>query len=314
MKPHSKFSVLLFLVIFFTTNTALAQTPAQNKAACSAFYDAFNARDLNKIKALCANDFMDHALPPGMAEQTGLSGYPLLEDFLQELFTGFPDVKLTPIRLVSEGDVVMAYVRMAGTNSGPFAGMPPTGNSFSLEDVDMVRFDQSGKAVEHWAIQDGTVMMSQLGFNEPPAANDQAGKNFTQTGLDFLAAMDASDLEGFKACTAPDFKIFHPNFPQPLQLNEFFEMQVKPFNAAFENFTHTVVESACEGNKLTMRGMASGKHIGPLMGIPPTGNAISIPWLAFATMDENGKMKELHVQFNQLSFLGQLGVNPLAKN
>ncbi|TAK37798.1 MAG: hypothetical protein EPO28_11435 [Saprospiraceae bacterium] len=171
MKSFFKFFALLFLVAFFNANATLAQTPAQNKAACSAFYDAFNARDLNKIKALCANDFMDHALPPGMAEQTGLSGYPLLELFVKGMFAGFSDIKVTPIRFVAQDDFVMVYLTMGGTNTGEFAGMPATGKSFMVYDVDIVRFDKTGKAAEHWAVQDGSAMMAQLGIQMPMGKN-----------------------------------------------------------------------------------------------------------------------------------------------
>ena len=139
-------------------------------------------------------------------------------------------------------------------------------------------------------------------------------KNGVRTGLDFLTAMDAGDLAGLRAVVSKDFRMVHPNFPNPLSLQEFFEMQVQPFNKAFQNLKHDVLDSSLDGNKLTMRGIATGKHVGELMGIPASGNDITVPWLAFATLDSNGKIKEYHVQFNQLSFLSQIGVNPMAKN
>jgi predicted ester cyclase len=145
-------------------------------------------------------------------------------------------------------------------------------------------------------------------------AISSAQNNGLQSGQDFLTAMDANDLAGLTSAVSKDFKIVHPNFPAPLSLQEFFEMQVKPFNAAFQGLVHTALDGSAGGNKLAMRGIVTGKHTGELMGIPASNNEISVPWLAFATLDDEGKIMELHVQFNQLSFLAQIGANPLAKN
>ncbi|MCB0572590.1 MAG: nuclear transport factor 2 family protein [Phaeodactylibacter sp.] len=164
-----------------------------------------------------------------------------------------------------------------------------------------------------WEITpDGKVAYHHLYLDTDNIGKAIASKDLTQTGRNFIAAMDASDLEGLKACVSPDFTIYHPNFPHPLNLQGFFDMQVKPFNAAFQGMAHTLLDASCDGRKLCMRGIASGKHTGVLMGIEPTGNDIAVPWLAFTTLDSNGKIREMHVQFNQLAFLAQLGVNPMA--
>jgi predicted ester cyclase len=165
-----------------------------------------------------------------------------------------------------------------------------------------------------WEVNDaGKVVSHHLYLDTDNIANAISFRS-AQVGIDFLKAMDASDYEKLKACVSADFKFFHPNFPQPINLDEYFEMQVTPFNKAFKNMTHTVVDSSCNGNTLSMRGVATGKHVGDLMGIAATGNDINVSWLAFAKLDTSGKIKEMHMQFNQLAFLGQLGINPMAKN
>ncbi len=156
------------------------------------------------------------------------------------------------------------------------------------------------------------LLLATVGLLVPNFSFSQNNKD--QVGYDFLAAMDANDLVAYKKCVTADYRVFHPNFPNPLTAEEHFEMGVKPFNAAFEHFTHKVLDSNGDGQKFCMRGIVTGKHVGELMGIPASNNEISVPWLAFATLNEDGKIKELHVQFNQLSFLAQIGANPLAKN
>ncbi|MCB0543864.1 MAG: ester cyclase, partial [Saprospiraceae bacterium] len=41
-------------------------------------------------------------------------------------------------------------------------GMKATGKSFKIIDVDIIEFNDAGKAVAHWSVQDPMVMMSQI--------------------------------------------------------------------------------------------------------------------------------------------------------
>lgn len=158
---------IFFLLFLSLALPSFGQTPEKNKAACVSFYEAFNSRDYAKIGTLIADNFVDHALPPGMAEQTGLEGRDLFDVAIKEYISAFPDVKVSAIRYVAEGDYVMTFVSMSGTHKGNFAGIPPTGKSFNFMDADLIRFDSNGKAIEHWAVQDGSAMMMQLGVVPP---------------------------------------------------------------------------------------------------------------------------------------------------
>lgn len=164
MKTTGLFSMLVLMVSFFSFTSASGQTAAKNKAACASFYEAFNHKDLTKIATLVTDDFNDHALPPDMAAQTGLSGKPLFLAALKEYFNAFPDMQVRVIETVAEGNTVMVYLSMKGTHTGEFAGIPPTGKSIEISDVDIVKFDSNGKATEHWAVQDASLMMMQLGI------------------------------------------------------------------------------------------------------------------------------------------------------
>ena len=42
-------------------------------------------------------------------------------------------------------------------------GIPPTNKSFSVKDVDILRFDEQGLSAEHWAVQDMCAIFNQLG-------------------------------------------------------------------------------------------------------------------------------------------------------
>lgn len=288
MKIMVKFIFLFSVLVLLTANRPQAQTTAKNPAYVMELYQLFGEGKipdlLSRLDPNITWDATDNPIVPG------------------SYFTSSEDVAQFFQGLASKAQI---------TGFQPIEAFESGENVFVVGKQSYITTDDGTSHacnwLMHWKFKDGKPYYFKEFFDEHPSLN---GK---QTGLDFLAAMDASDLEGLKACTSPDFKIIHPNFPQALSLDEFFEMQVKPFNAAFSGLKHSVADFSCEGNKLTMRGIVSGKHVGEVMGIPASKNDINVPWLAFATLDEEGKIRELHVQFNQLVFLAQLGVNPMEK-
>lgn len=123
----------------------------------------------------------------------------------------------------------------------------------------------------------------------------------------FLAAMDANDSIKLFANCAADFIVYHPNYPAPLDRAAFMT-HIRTMNAAFTGAKHTALETISSADAAATLGSLSGKHTGILNGIPPSNNDITVAWLSYLKLDETGKATELHVQFNQISFLTQLGV------
>jgi predicted ester cyclase len=145
---------------------AAAATVAANKAGCQRFYDmALNQGDLATVDSLVAADVVEHqAMPPGYPSEP----IPALKQFITDWHAAFPDLKFTIEKMMGEGDEVMVYSTMTGTNTGPFMGMKPTGKAVKVEGFDLVRIE-NGKTVEHWGVVDVTGMMMQLGMINPHA-------------------------------------------------------------------------------------------------------------------------------------------------
>ncbi|MCL4744459.1 MAG: ester cyclase, partial [Burkholderiaceae bacterium] len=61
------------------------------------------------------------------------------------------------------GDKAVARARMTGTHEGPFMGMAATGKRIDVKLIDIIRFGDDGRALEHWGVSDQLVMMQQLG-------------------------------------------------------------------------------------------------------------------------------------------------------
>ncbi|HEX2092698.1 MAG TPA: ester cyclase, partial [Longimicrobiaceae bacterium] len=83
------------------------------------------------------------------------------------LHAGFPDMRLEEEAVVAEGDLVASRWTVSGTHTGPFAGLPPSGNRFSITGMSFYRV-VDGKIVEGWVNDDNLGMARQLGALPSP--------------------------------------------------------------------------------------------------------------------------------------------------
>jgi len=84
-------------------------------------------------------------------------------DHVRQFLTAFTDVQLTILDMIAEGDKVVARLHATATNTGPFAGNPPTGNKVEIHSIRIYRIADN-KIVETWAMQDRLGLMEQLGL------------------------------------------------------------------------------------------------------------------------------------------------------
>jgi steroid delta-isomerase-like uncharacterized protein len=124
----------------------------------SAFVEqVFNQGQIEKSDLYFAPDFIDHAPWPG--KSADVAGF---KAGLAEMRSAFPDLKVTIERTVSEGDLVVVHMTMSGTHRGDYMGAKPSGKTFKVEAIDIVRV-KNGRFTEHWGIFDAA-MMAQLGL------------------------------------------------------------------------------------------------------------------------------------------------------
>jgi steroid delta-isomerase-like uncharacterized protein len=133
----------------------------RNKQRLQRLYDEmFNAGNLEVAHELIAANAVDHEqLPP---EITGTVPEQL-QQFVSLMRSAFPDLRVTAHDMIGEGDKAVARIAMTGTHQGDFLGIPATGRQVDVQVIDMVRFDDAGVMVEHWAVTDNLGMMRQLG-------------------------------------------------------------------------------------------------------------------------------------------------------
>jgi len=127
------------------------------KALARRAYAIMSGGDLDELDELMVPGFIDHDPDPHQAP--GAEG---VKEVFRRMRSGFPDMKLTPEAIYTDGDTVIARVRVTGTHKGEYFGIPPTGKSIDITGIDIVRLEE-GKAVERWGVFDALNLMQQLG-------------------------------------------------------------------------------------------------------------------------------------------------------
>lgn len=91
-------------------------------------------------------------------------------DHLEQFFSAFPDAQAKILDMFGEGDKVVARLDITGTNTGSFAGQPPTGKEVHFQSFRIYHIVDN-KIVESWAMQDRLGLMEQLGFVQSTSSN-----------------------------------------------------------------------------------------------------------------------------------------------
>ncbi len=111
-------------------------------------------------------DTVDHSAPGGPAP-----AMEVLRQTAAGFRTAFPDLQVRIEDMVAEGDTVVSRVRLVGTHSGPFQGIPASGKQISVPLIDWLRL-RDGLIVERWGVLDTAALMAQIGAS--PAAGQPA--------------------------------------------------------------------------------------------------------------------------------------------
>ena len=133
---------------------------AENKALVLRFYEEVWALgNLDFAHEVFAAEYVRHDLrstepPPGPEGQAEIAG---------NFRSAFPDLDWRVDLVLGEGDLVAARWTAAGTHSGAWGEVAPTGTRVSFAGVNIFRFGSAGKVVEIWNHRDDLGLMEQLG-------------------------------------------------------------------------------------------------------------------------------------------------------
>jgi steroid delta-isomerase-like uncharacterized protein len=115
---------------------------------------------------LVAPDFVNHnLLATGEASHSvGVESY---RREAMEFRSVFPDITVTIIHLLADGDKVIAHGQYRGTHKGELMGIPATGKKVEWSGISIIRI-ANGKIAERWNIADRYVLLQQLGVIPAP--------------------------------------------------------------------------------------------------------------------------------------------------
>jgi steroid delta-isomerase-like uncharacterized protein len=117
-----------------------------------------------------------------------------------------------------------------------------------------------------------------------------------------------NNLDSFKQVMALDIVDHNaiPSFPAGAAgVRQLFDV----YRMAFPDLRAEVHDQIAEGDKVATRKTFHGTHLGPLMGIPPTGKKVAINVIDIVRV-VNGQITEHWNVVDQLGLLQQLGVAP----
>ncbi len=137
----------------------LAMSIEENKSLIRRFCEeVWNHGLLDVVTEIFAEDYVRHDLRPGKPIPGPEGQKRIAADFR----TAFPDLHMTLDLIVAEGDLVVTRWTTAGTHTGQWGSIPPTGNHAVFSGVNIFRI-HNGKVVELWNHRDDLGLMQQLG-------------------------------------------------------------------------------------------------------------------------------------------------------
>jgi steroid delta-isomerase-like uncharacterized protein len=117
------------------------------------------------------------------------------------------------------------------------------------------------------------------------------------------------NLELVDELFAPDFILHDSSVPQEVRGVEALKQYITMYRAAYPDTHFTVEDQIAEGNEVVTRWTGQGTHQGELMGIPPTGNQVTVTGIEVDRVS-GGKIEESWVSYDALGMMQQLGIVP----
>jgi steroid delta-isomerase-like uncharacterized protein len=128
--------------------------------------EAFNRAD-EAYFDLYTDDVTIHGLPGtgGPVDRQGTM------DFYRALWSAFPDLKIEPVEMIADRDLLAARLRVKGTHRGEIMGVAPSGNEIDVEQITIFKLDDEGRCTERWVRLDELSFLQQIGAMPVPAAS-----------------------------------------------------------------------------------------------------------------------------------------------
>ena len=136
-------------------------TPAER--AARAVLDTFESGDLERIRGLVTDDFVDHGAPPGLVPP-GPDGYIAVLRWLIDVL----QLRYEVHDVVAARDKVAIRATAHGVHRSDHLGVPATGKPYAMATMHLYRAE-GDRLAEHWGVRDEWGALVQVGALHPPA-------------------------------------------------------------------------------------------------------------------------------------------------
>ena len=146
--------------------------------------------------------------------------------------------------------------------------------------------------------------MAELEEFRAQAAVEEQNKELIKSLFEIV---DSGDVEKMRDYYSSETVYYSPSgSPNPMSGDEDIEL-TKMFVEAFPDLSHNIEEIYAVDNKVIVRFMTEGTHVGELEGFPPPGNACKVSSIYIFTI-KDGKIVEARADADMLGFYQQLGM------
>jgi predicted ester cyclase len=132
------------------------------QALAAEVFDAMNTGQLEKIRDLVTDDFVDHGSPVPLPP--GPDGYIAILTFVTTVL----QVRYEVHDVVACDDTVAIRATAHGVNVASPQGIEATGKPFAMKTAHFFR-SRDGRLCEHWGVRDELDVLYQVGALAPPA-------------------------------------------------------------------------------------------------------------------------------------------------
>ena len=122
----------------------------------------WNRRGLDRIADFYALDFVGDYRPYALRE-----GHEGIRAMVEGAWTAFPDYHEEVHELIAEGDRVVLYLTISGTQQGQWGPLPPTGKRVQFDEIGILQI-RDGKVLRQRGVVDNLSALRQLGVVPSP--------------------------------------------------------------------------------------------------------------------------------------------------
>lgn len=247
----------------------------------------------------------------GVPYGQGIELFPYLMNFYYGLF---PDLTAEVTYFIEDEDMIAYHAVMKGTHTGEMADIPPTGNELLIEYNSMILLD-NGLIREIYMGFDGIEWDETLGIlntefvPEPMMVDDLLSLplDMMPDALQFFFSDTVTESDAITEWVSPDF-VWYSNGHVHGEGIEGFTMLMQGYMALYPDLNNRVLLLCDGGEYISTRVMGIGTHTGSLPGVEATNNKLTMDYLAFFHLDEEGRIDELWMGFDNYVWNGTLGL------